>query len=65
MTWHTFPHVPEDGAHILVKFVGCEEGNYFEVKIRGNNRMTHIEKWCYYEDYKNVIERKLLNEAHF
>lgn len=62
MSWHSFPHVPEEGAHILVRYRGCKDGNYFEMKVREGEALSHIDKWCYYDDYKESIQRRLLNE---
>lgn len=59
MSWHHFPHMPSDGDRILVKLKGCEEGNYFEMTITQLDSVGHIEKWCYWEDYQEILERKL------
>lgn len=61
MIWYTFPHMPEAGAHILVKYKGCKDGNYFEMIVREVDTLGHIEKWCYFQDYKESMERKLKN----
>lgn len=61
MTWHTPPHLPEPGARIIVKFNGCKIGNYFDYTVREHEGLGHIEKWCYYEDYQQAIQRKLVN----
>jgi len=34
MSWHSFPHMPEEGAHILALYKGCKRGNYFEMTVR-------------------------------
>ncbi len=62
MSWHTSPHIPENGAHIIVLYKGCESGNYFDITIREGDQVSHIEKWCYYEDYQESIKRKISNE---
>lgn len=59
MTWHKFPHVPENGAHILIKFKGTPEGNYFEMNCIEGENMGVIDKWCYFEDYQNIKKRKI------
>jgi len=61
MTWHSFPHLPEEGAHIIALYKGCKKGNYFEMKIREGEGFSHIEKWCYYEDYEELMKRKILS----
>ncbi len=61
MSWHYFPHIPEVGAHILVKYKNCPEGNFIELTIREWEGLEHIEKWCYFDDYEEVKKRKLLN----
>lgn len=62
MSWHTFPHIPEEGAHIFFQYKGCKSGNYFEMIVREGEGLGHIEKWCYYEDYKNSFNRRLRDE---
>lgn len=62
MSWHSFPHIPESGAHILLRYKGCDDRNLFEMTVREGDEMNHIEKWCYYDDYKESLKRKILNE---
>lgn len=62
MTWHTFPHVPEAGAMILVQYKGCPENNLFKMHVQGSDEFSHIKKWCYEEDYLETKNRRLLNE---
>ena len=62
MSWHRYPHVPEEGAHILALFKGCLVGNYFEMRVREGEGLGHIDKWCYYQDYQEAKERKLIND---
>ncbi len=62
MSWHSFPHLPEEGAHIIALFKGCKVGNYFEITVREGEGFGHLEKWCYYEDYELLMKRKILNE---
>ena len=59
MTWHHFPHLPEHGAHVLVQYKGSQNGNYFEVVVREEESFSHIEKWCYYDDYRMLIDKRL------
>ena len=58
MTWHFPPHMPEPDAHIIALYKGCKIGNYFELVIREYEGLGHIEKWCYYGDFKETLERK-------
>ena len=62
MIWHSFPTVPEYGSHILVYFKGCQENGYVEMVMREPEGMGYIEKWCYFDDYKEFMERKVKNE---
>lgn len=64
MIWHKFPHLPSEGAHILAIYKGSCESNCFQMVIRSLEDMGPIEKWCYYEDYKNGKERKILNSIN-
>lgn len=61
MSWHSFPHIPEEGAHILVRYKECEKENLFEMKVREGESLSHIEKWCYYTDYKKSLQRRMKN----
>jgi hypothetical protein len=63
MIWHHYPHLPEIGSKILVKYKGCEENNLFPLNVREWEGLRHIEKWCFYEDFKEEIERKLRNRC--
>lgn len=62
MTWHHFPHVPEKDAHIIAIYKGCKDGNHFEMRVREAEALIPLEKWCYYDDYKESIERKIKGE---
>ena len=64
MSWHSFPHMPEEGAHILVRYKGCEVGNHFEMWVRDGEGLGHIEKWCYYQDYQEAKERNIRMLPH-
>ena len=60
MSWHYFPKIPEVGAHIIALYKGCKIGNYFEITIEENdilNHKHHLEKWCYYDDFKKECEK--------
>jgi len=59
MIWHTFPHVPEVDSRIMFVFKGCKDGNYFEMKVRERENINHIEKWCYRDDYVNLIKQQI------
>ena len=62
MSWHSFPHLPEEGARIIVLYKGCKIGNYFEKVVREGEGFGHVEKWCYYQDYQESLKRRLTNE---
>lgn len=62
MTWHKSFMRPERGATVLVKYKGCSDGNYFKIKVREEDSLAPIEKWCYLEDYENAKKRKISNE---
>lgn len=62
MSWHSFPHIPLPGDRIIAQFRGCEKGNYFEIKVREGEKLEHISRWCYWEDYYESVTRKLQKE---
>jgi len=62
MTWHSFPHIPEEGADIIFLYKGCEEGNFFQKTIKETDNLNCIEKWCYRDDYYELMKRKILHE---
>ena len=64
MVWHSFPHLPEEGAHILAKFKGSDLGNLFEMRIRQQEGLEHIEKWCYYDEYQEILKRKIRDREY-
>lgn len=57
MTWHTFPHVPEEGAHIMVIYKECFPEKVVEMTVREGEWLGIIKKWCYYEDYQFFIKK--------
>lgn len=61
MTWHSFPHIPEEGAHIICKYKGCPTGNLFDKVMVEGMDLKLVEKWCYYDDYQNAMQHQLKN----
>lgn len=59
MSWHYPPHMPECGDRIIAQYKGCKSGNNFELCIRQMEGFSHIERWCYLEDFKEIKEREI------
>lgn len=59
MTWHSFPHVAEEGACIIVNYKNTDDNNLHKIFVKDGEDFSPIEKWCYYEDYKDFIKKEI------
>lgn len=59
MVWHKFPHMPEIGAHIIADIGVTDMETLYELTIREGESISHINKWCYYDEYKAAVKREI------
>jgi hypothetical protein len=51
--------MPEIGAHIIADIGVTDMETLYELTIREGESISHINKWCYYDEYKAAVKREI------
>lgn len=61
MCWHSSNVLPAVGETIIFQYKEKKSNSFFEMNMREGDDISHIEKWCYKEDYRNASLKTINN----